>query len=169
MTTRRRSPQGGSVHDQGRAAETEGRPEGRFRCFPGSSPAKIRPGMPISVLEQPGPHLVFMRVMRRRRMTVRRRSPQGGSVHDQCRAAETEGRPEGRFRCFPGSSPAKIRPRRTISGLAQTGPHPVFMWILKGRRMTGIARPPFRARPLVTGTGGYPRDPPRGPPPGPDR
>ena len=26
----------------------EGRPEGRFRCFPGSSPAKIRPGRPIS-------------------------------------------------------------------------------------------------------------------------
>ena len=24
------------------------RPEGRFRCFPGSSPAKIRPGRPIS-------------------------------------------------------------------------------------------------------------------------
>ena len=24
----------------------------------------------------------------------------------------------------------------------------------------GIARPSFRARPLVTGTGGYPRDPP---------
>ncbi len=23
----------------------------------------------------------------------------------------------------------------------------------------GIARPPFRARPLVTGAGGYPRDP----------
>ncbi len=26
------------------------------------------------------------------------------------------GRPEGRFRCFPGSSPAKIRPGRLISG-----------------------------------------------------
>jgi hypothetical protein len=26
----------------------EGRPEGRFRCFSGSSPAKIRPGRPIS-------------------------------------------------------------------------------------------------------------------------
>ena len=26
----------------------EGRPEDRFRCFPGSSPAKIRPGSPIS-------------------------------------------------------------------------------------------------------------------------
>ncbi len=26
----------------------EGRPEGRFRCFPGGSPAKIRPGRPIS-------------------------------------------------------------------------------------------------------------------------
>jgi hypothetical protein len=26
--------------------------------------------------------------------------------------------------------------------------------------LSGIARPPFRARPLVTGTGGYPRDPP---------
>jgi hypothetical protein len=25
-----------------------GRPEGRFRCFPGSSPAEIRPGRPIS-------------------------------------------------------------------------------------------------------------------------
>ncbi len=25
----------------------EGRPEGRFRCFPGSSPAKIWPGRPI--------------------------------------------------------------------------------------------------------------------------
>ncbi len=28
-----------------------GRPEGRFWCFPGSSPAKIRPGSPISGLE----------------------------------------------------------------------------------------------------------------------
>ncbi len=26
----------------------EGRPEDRFRCFPGRSPAKIRPGRPIS-------------------------------------------------------------------------------------------------------------------------
>jgi hypothetical protein len=25
----------------------EGRPDGQFRCFPGSSPAKIRPGRPI--------------------------------------------------------------------------------------------------------------------------
>ncbi len=27
---------------------TFGRPEGLFRCLPGSSPAKIRPGRPIS-------------------------------------------------------------------------------------------------------------------------
>ena len=26
----------------------EGRPEGRFQCFPGSSPAKIRPGRPFN-------------------------------------------------------------------------------------------------------------------------
>ncbi len=29
----------------------EGRPEGPFRYFPGSSPAKILPGRPISVQE----------------------------------------------------------------------------------------------------------------------
>ncbi len=28
--------------------QAKDRPEGRFRCFPGSSPAKIRPGRPIS-------------------------------------------------------------------------------------------------------------------------
>ncbi len=30
-----------------------GRPGGRFRCFPGSGPAKIRPGKPISGPEVP--------------------------------------------------------------------------------------------------------------------
>ncbi len=38
-----------------------------------------------------------------------------------------------------------------------------------GIQLSGIARPPFRARPLVTGTGENPRDPPRGPPPRPGR
>ncbi len=35
----------------GPSGPAEGRPESRFRCFPGSSPAKLRPARPISGLE----------------------------------------------------------------------------------------------------------------------
>ncbi len=71
----------------------EGRPEGRFRCFPGSSLAKIKPGSPISgpeallcnigcfwgVRQRPDPHSSWNLVM----LTVFSEGSQTSEAHCQ--------------------------------------------------------------------------------------
>ena len=71
----------------------EGRLEGRFCRFPGSSPAKIRRG---------------------RHNTEYMFREYGAHFYSSAKLALrlAEGRLEGRLWCFPGSSPAKIRPGR---------------------------------------------------------
>ena len=128
-----------------------GRPKGPFRCFPGSSPAKIRHGRPIY-----GPEALLRNIDYPSEITRRSQrlfaivsdvrpnhwdknylgNPGYSMLHNSVsgpvigldfgRTATGKapksalrpafGRPECRFRCFPGSSPAKILPGRPISG-----------------------------------------------------
>ncbi len=68
----------------------EGRPEGRFRCLPGGSPAKIRPGRPIS-----GPEALLCDLVHAGRGTV-----QGctGSGLEPPRAAEARTAPKHKLK-----------------------------------------------------------------------
>ena len=79
------------------------------------------------------------------------------SLQKRTQKHPAEGRPEGRFRCLPGSSPAKIRPGRPISG-------PEALLRKAGRRLPYKRLPAVFGRPRVSsGPPRWPRRAPAGP------